>query len=206
MNKHFCIGIPTVNQHDMLMNNISKYVTDFPGVYIFIINNNKVEFDNMGYGQVRVFNKGFNVGVSASWNQICYEGFHYCDNVLILNDDIYLGRGVEEIECCIDEYPDAIIKSPKGYCAFILSKYVHDKVGIFDTSFYPAYFEDNDFDYRCRLSNQKMMVNEVLNPLIFNSSMSIKKDPSLNVHFEDNRKYYINKWGGEPGKETIKIW
>jgi hypothetical protein len=42
---------------------------------------------------------------------------------------------------------------------------------------------------------------ELLNPEVYNQSMSIRKDPQLNKNFEENKARYLKKWGGVPTEE-----
>jgi hypothetical protein len=48
-----------------------------------------------------------------------------------------------------------------------------------------------------------MVFNAMLNPAIYRNSMTIAKDQTLNNNFENNKRYYISKWGGEPTQETF---
>ena len=77
------------------------------------------------------------------------------------------------------------------------------KVGYLDINYYPAYYVDNDLAKRiinsgikcCSLTNARFFHfwSRVINQLGGGSNSH---------YFENNRKYYISKWGGEVGKET----
>jgi hypothetical protein len=54
-----------------------------------------------------------------------------------------------------------------------------------------------------QLANVPIIVNPMLNPVIYRNSMTIQKSPELNSGFEKNRQYYISKWGGQPTQETF---
>lgn len=79
--------------------------------------------------------------------------------------------------------------------------------GLFDTNFYPAYFEDNDYHYRLQLAGLKAIKT---NQAIFYHFMSATKNENpeiaelVNETFLENERYYCRKWGGKPGKETTK--
>ena len=82
-----------------------------------------------------------------------------------------------------------------------------EKIGWFDEKFYPAYFEDNDYHYRIRMNGFKAVkTNQAL--YFHFGSRTIKDDEKVkekcNIGYAANREYYIQKWGGEPGKETFK--
>lgn len=225
----FAIAIPTINRWDLLQETLKKYETDFPNTFIMVVDNgNQVE--EIQQKNVLLIRNSENFGVSKSWNQMLTEAFlanekykgintsssiiffdrdikDYVwptfENVLVLNDDIYLGKTEEQIINFIDNNEFSLATTTLTWCAFIISKKTFLEVGPFDEAIFPAYFEDNDYAYRLKLAGITHSCYEFLNPETFINSGSIAKDPSLNLNFEKNRKYFISKWGGEPGKETF---
>lgn len=87
-----------------------------------------------------------------------------------------------------------------------IKKSIMDKVGYFDVTYFPAYFEDNDYGLRCNLAG----VNYGIVPSakfyhFWSRSIHEGGVGALNsIRFDINRRYYISKWGGNIGKETIK--
>jgi len=79
--------------------------------------------------------------------------------------------------------------------------------GVPDRQFQPAYFEDNDFDYRVRLSGMSCTV--VNAPFKHAGSSVIRYNRAAREAnkktFEENRLRYIAKWGDEPGREKFGI-
>jgi O-antigen biosynthesis protein len=79
---------------------------------------------------------------------------------------------------------------------------VFNKVGYIDIGFFPAYYADNDFARRivksgihcCSLSNARFF---------HFWSRTIKQGSGGSTHkqFDNNRRYYIWKWGGDFGQE-----
>ena len=124
-------------------------------------------------------------------------------HVLMLNDDIYLGKSEEEINAIIRLWKPEFLCTELNWCSFILSVDAYLKVGKFDEKFFPAYFEDNDYFRRMLLAGVTITTNAMLNPVIYRNSMTIQKTPELNSGFEKNRQYYISKWGGQPTQETF---
>ena len=201
----FIIGVPTINQKELLIEAVNKYVKDFPNVYIYIVDNGKqkLEFE---WANVIVFNQTSNLGVSDSWNllsNLAFYGDNPAENILLLNDDIYLGKKESDILSVIEEGYDFSV-SHGTWCSFLLPKNTFEETGDFDNQFFPAYFEDNDYHTRMKLLNLTYNVTEKLTPEVFRNSCTIKKDPSLNLNFEANKQKYIKKWGGTPGQETFK--
>jgi GT2 family glycosyltransferase len=90
-----------------------------------------------------------------------------------------------------------------NWCSFIISLEGFEKVGKFDESLFPNYFNDNDLFYRMMLLNMEMVYTAILNPIVYRNSMTIAKDPTLNTRFLEYRQNYINKWGGLPAEETF---
>lgn len=95
-----------------------------------------------------------------------------------------------------------------NFSAFAVNKECWDYVGEFDELFAPAYFEDNDFHYRMKLSAQKGVVYP---PAMFYHYGSRTQNESAENGlpvvsggmFENNRAFYAKKWGGVPGSETF---
>jgi GT2 family glycosyltransferase len=78
-----------------------------------------------------------------------------------------------------------------------------NKIGYTDVNFYPAYYIDND--YARRIVKSGLHCCSLVNARFFHFwSRTIKQGTggSSNRFFENNRRYYILKWGGDFGKET----
>jgi GT2 family glycosyltransferase len=147
-----------------------------------------------------------NLGVSASWNWCLKKAFENgYTHIAILNDDIVWEKTIDQIEQFIKDNPAGLYVSGGTWCCFILSYEAFMKVGGFDEGFYPAYFEDNDFCYRCRLAEIPRVTDPFFSPEVYRNSMTIDKDGSLNTNFDTNKEKFAVKWGGEPGKEKFKV-
>ncbi len=204
MKKSFCIGIPTINRADLLIQALSKYLECYPNINIFIIDNGSQGL--VSHDKIEVETPSLNLGVAASWNRIMEKSIA-CGHThtMILNDDIELCRDTQTFHNLInDECPDAFIKFAGTWCSFILPNEMFKAVGPFDTNFYPAYFEDNDYSRRIQLKGFEIVEREEMRPTLYRNSMTIARDPALNQNFDKNRHYYIYKWGGEPNKELYE--
>lgn len=206
MNKTFAIGIPTINRYDLLHEALEQYFADFPTTEIFIIDNGMQDIKCFGEG-INITVPPGNLGVAGSWNLLCEQIFKKHDYALILNDDVYLGNTEDQILEWIRirrlrmSFDFAV--GTGTWCSFIMPKKTFKQIGGFDENFFPAYFEDNDYHYRLKLAKRTFLQNEFLNPKVYRNSQSIAKDKSLNQRFNDNKNYYVKKWGGEPGKEIF---
>jgi GT2 family glycosyltransferase len=199
------VGIPTINRADLLNEALERYFEDFKDTEIFIVDNGNQEIITREK-KFAIYRPERNLGVAGSWNVIVdyaskIEGTH----VLMLNDDIYLGRTEHEIKMLMNQNSDTpFFTSLNHWCSFILRIDIWKQLGGFDETFFPAYFEDNDFSYRMKLAGLKRLSTSFLTPYIYRNSMTIAKEPSLNNSFNDNKEYYAKKWGGYVGEETFK--
>jgi GT2 family glycosyltransferase len=201
----FAIGIPTYNRADLLLPALMFYAQDYPNTKILVIDNGKQDIkisNNMP--NLTIIKSDTNLGVAASWNQLCDKIFEQNDYAMILNDDIYLGRKEWEIDNFLTNYKKDLYISTQDWCSFILPKKTFEQIGRFDEQFYPAYFEDNDYTYRLILNLKSIFQVPFLNPFLYKSSQSILKEPSLRDGYLLNEKRYAEKWGGQPKFEKFK--
>ena len=206
MSKTFAIGIPTLNRFDLLHPALIFYKNDFPNTKIYVVDNGNqnIKTKVADMPNVVLLEQTENLGVAKSWNLLCTEINKNHDYALILNDDIYLGKKEWDIQNLLENYKSDFYVTTQAWCAFILPKKTFNKVGYFDTNFYPAYYEDNDYHYRMKLLGMKYMAIPFLNPFVYKASMTIDKNPELRKFIQDNKDYYEKKWGGFPNKETFK--
>jgi GT2 family glycosyltransferase len=199
------VVIPTINRADLLNEALAKYFEDFKETHIAICDNGKQDIITREE-KFLIYRPENNLGVSASWNMLIdYADKINATHVLVLNDDIYLGRTEHEVKMIIKNNPSAdFINSFQNWCSFILKIDMWKKVGKFDEEFYPAYFEDNSFDYKMTLVNAEKAWTSFLDPIVYRNSMTIAKDPTLNQRFAQNRQTYIDMWGGIPTQEKYR--
>lgn len=180
-------------------------------------------------------NYSHNKGVATAWNDGVKRAIdNECSHILIINDDIVLGnetidhmvylmrdKKIGVLTACdhrnthsaeqvyqMDNpcYDVDIIDAPDFAC-FMITPESYWNIGTFDENFKPAYFEDNDYVYRCLLSGLKPVRSQNA-PFYHYGSQTQNFDQSRPIvpspKFEKNRDYYIKKWGGMPGKEKFK--
>ncbi len=203
MKYNFAIGIPTINQAELLNKALFRYKQDFPAIKIYVVDNGKqniIQQENL-----HIHRPEKNIGVAASWNYLCKKIFQDHEWALVLNDDILLGSNQTRTQSFILVNAHlGFFAGQKEWSVFGISKNTYNNVGDFDERFFPAYFEDNDYWHRMKKRGIQTSVSERWNPEVYNNSMSIKKEPDLNKFFMKNREYYIQKWGGVPGQERFK--
>ena len=148
-----------------------------------------------------------NLGVAGSWN-FFVKNYGSC---IIANDDVVFSR--DTIECFSSAamaFPNTLIFEGKDHVAGFSTFYVHRPMewlamGGFDEAFNPAYFEDNDCRYRLRLAGWPVRKVLLKGWSHDNSSTLASADQAYKrMHwclYERNKNYYIQKWGGVPGRE-----
>ncbi len=207
------ICIPTINREDLLRENVAallRQAAEFSRLLIVDNGDQDLEF---GHEKVEVFLPGRNLGVAASWNFGLHELFANpsTTHVLVLNDDICLREGsLRNFKEVLRQHPDRwFFTGTYEWSAWAMAREGRDRIleadgYVFDERFFPAYFEDNDFDRRFsgRFPDRRLPDIDALAPLVSRHSSSVERDPSLNARFGDNRDYYVRKWGGAPGEET----
>jgi GT2 family glycosyltransferase len=198
------VAIPTINRADLLNEALAKYFEDFKDTHIAICDNGNQDILTREENFM-IYRPTENLGVSGSWNMLMdYSEKMGATHVLMLNDDIYLGRKEHEVKMIIKNNLGAdFINSFYNWCSYILKIDIWKKVGGFDTEFFPAYYEDNSFDYKMTMADAKKAWTSFLDPVVYRNSMTIAKDPNLNSRFMQNQKMYIDMWGGLPTQEKF---
>jgi GT2 family glycosyltransferase len=196
------VAIPTINRADLLNEALAKYFEDFKNTHIAICDNGKQDIITREENFM-IYRPQENLGVANSWNMLMdYSEKIGATHVLMLNDDIYLGKNENALNMLIKKnLDDDFINSFHNWCSYILRVDIWNKAGKFDEEFFPAYFEDNSFDYKMNLVGAKKSWTSFLDPIVYRNSMSIAKDPTLNQKFMQNREMYVQMWGGLPTQE-----
>lgn len=160
------------------------------------------------YTNVYIWPQNRNIGVAAAWNKFMALDQDY---VIIANDDIKVHHdSIEKLISAADTHPDDVLFTSAGlagnaYSFFLLKQKGYKAIGMFDERFYPAYFEDNDYDYRRRLLGYTfVLIPDLTLDHVGSSTLKKYTQDELQQHhyaFNRNNIYYQNKWGGNPGVE-----
>jgi hypothetical protein len=150
-----------------------------------------------------VYKPGVNLGVAGSWNNIITSNPD-APWWMIVGYDIVLAKG-DMARLASHMETVGGIGMLGTFSAFGIDRGAVDRAGLFDENFHPAYYEDNDYDYRCRLKGVPMC------GLPFGGrhkiSSTIYSDNNRYLHenqrtFVSNHYYFLAKWGGEPYQEA----
>ena len=168
------LAIPTINRADLLNEALAKYFEDFKDTHIAICDNGNQDILTREENFM-IYRPQENLGVAKSWNMLIdYSDKIGATHVLMLNDDIYLGKTESELNFLIKKNLDAdFINSFHNWCSYILTIDIWKKAGKFDEEFFPAYFEDNSFDYKMTLVGARKTWTSFLDPIVITSIIVI---------------------------------
>lgn len=128
------------------------------------------------------------------------------------NNDAWFEPGSLERMAQRMEAADGPLVVTEGFTVGAINREAVDVVGLFDEwSFFPIYFDDNDYTYRCRLAGVSLERDSWCREGDLDGkpshSLTTKSDPELdranNRTWQLNRQAYVAKWGGPPGRERF---
>jgi GT2 family glycosyltransferase len=210
------IMIPTINRKDLLPLALDALRAQSDDYEIFLLIDNGHQNITETIPKMHMEIMENNLGVSGSWNyglNWIFDNHPNVTHVLSLSDDCALHSDqLSRIRKLISNNTDMnffcgnfqwSVWAMNRVCRDMMQ---HEPGKCFDETFFPAYFEDNDFDWRLRCLETPMhMYSDELTPNIKVVAGSLQKDRSIHDRFTLNRDYYVSKWGGKPGHETTKI-
>lgn len=200
--------VPTLTRHDLLDRMLRS--VDHPVGHLVVI-------DNSGRGivggsgpweRMTVLPMPVNLGVAASWN-LAVKMAHREPWVLICSDDMWWPAGVlAEVSRIASEESLVLSGNWPYWQAFALGMGVVSRVGLFDEGFYPAYFEDTEFERRMDLVG----VRRVFGPEVGHDNSSTLSTPGVSfdrrVSMERNRVLFDSgEHGGfDPFRWREQAW
>lgn len=215
MTREFVVGIPTLNRYDLLEKCLQHIFagTSKPQTVYIVDNGRRLPQGTFADGMpINVIVPQCNLGVSASWNVLLRLAGKL--PMVLVNDDVFVSENTLEELMKPDEM---CIVTGLGWALFRQDPGVRLEVGDYDENFFPAYYEDNDFDRRRHLANVTRVIKE--NDVVVGHGADLGKPhtPSSTLKHmtpEERRdlqerhhrqtQYYIAKWGGLPGHECYK--
>lgn len=143
--------VPTWTRHDLLARMLATIDHDVE--HLLIIDNGST-LGAVDYPahvlNLHVASIPSNLGVPASWN-LGIKAFFGEDVVLIVGDDITWKPGsLAQFDEARDPSCITLTRTWPHWCAFAYGMDAVDHVGLFDERFYPAYYEDTEYEWRCR--------------------------------------------------------
>jgi glycosyltransferase involved in cell wall biosynthesis len=149
--------VPVLNRYDLLQRMLDS--VDVPVKHLLIIDNGAGENPETvplstlnvsdRFSEVTYLPMPANLGVAGSWN-LGIQSFPFDDCWFICSDDVVFSSGAlaswHELSS-----PSAVTVSSDWphWQFFSVGEEVVQRVGLFDPNFFPANFEDDDYDRRC---------------------------------------------------------
>jgi len=194
------LGVPYINQPKYLESLIAS-IDEEIGQLVIIDNT----FDGSAPqipGAVTV-SAHCNFGVAASWNLIIKSN-PLAPWWLIVNSDIEFAPG--DLAQIVEAMKTCDVITMHGFSIFAVSAKAIATVGFFDENFVPAYYEDDDWRYRCKLLG--IAITDLALGATHRGSVAIRSDRWLmlenNRTFGENCSYFMGKWGGDKNLETFR--
>lgn len=225
------LGIPIVNGADRLERLLESI--DVPVHTLAIVDHSNsrlgpvasllttLERDSYpGISQVKIARPFGNSGVAKAWNSIL-QSFPQAPYALIANHDIVFAPGclkqlMESIDSSLPQWIP-MLSRPFSFSVFAITPAVWNRIGLFDESFIPAYWEDTD--YRDRLESDPGIQRiehgpwiQTMDQLNSSHSASIGDDEALasqnEISFALNRLWYFSRRRiqGDYRGEWLRSW
>jgi GT2 family glycosyltransferase len=140
--------VPTLTRHDLL-DRMLRSVDCRIGHLVVIDNSGRGIVGGSGpWERMTVLPMPSNLGVAASWN-LAIRLAHREPWVLICSDDMWWPvNALHDFEQQSSEDALVVSQTWPHWCAFTIGMRVVQSVGLFDEGYYPAYFEDTDYERR----------------------------------------------------------
>jgi GT2 family glycosyltransferase len=213
--------IPTLNCLDFTKQAV-RSIPRMPGLdRIYLIDNGSTDGTiDWARGQeipMDVTAFGANRGVAAAWNFGIRKAFAdgYA-RVLVMNNDIVLANdtlpalfgGIAKHGGVVSAHTVAAMSAmyrvdrqktyglPVDYSCFMLEPGTFEAVGPFDEAFWPAYFEDQDWDCRAEQKGiPRGYVGDAVAVHFVSQTLAAGHVPQHAEYFEKNRQLFLARWG-----------
>jgi hypothetical protein len=140
--------VPTLTRHDLLTRMLAS--VDCPVDHLVVIDNSGrgLDLPDGPWGEATVLRMPCNFGVAASWNLAVRMG-HREQWVMVASDDVTFPSGALAGFAEASSEDRLVVSATwPHWCAFTIGMRVVQTVGLFDEGYYPAYFEDTEYERR----------------------------------------------------------
>jgi hypothetical protein len=202
------LGIPTLCRYDLLKQLIRSAERGSlrPSGYIIVDNGGKLSREEIlswlspdarpdFRDLVELITPDSNLGVAASWNLIIDRAAP--EPVIISNDDVDFGSDTF-LELVVGLGSHEFVEG-EGWALFGQRFELIKKVGYYDENFWPAYYEDVDYD--ARLARAGVAAHRPLSVPVqhhgWATTTALADADWLKEGRARNHAYFLAKWGGE---------
>lgn len=199
--------VPVLNRYDLL-ERMLRSIDHFVHRVIVVDNGGKWRgwSGSNHVGELVVWRMPSNLGVAPSWN-LGIKATPFEDGWVLMNSDAWFAPGTL-VELSRNWTSDRIVRTAEDWACVWVGADVVEKVGLFSECFVPAYFEDNDYEWRCKMHG---FVVEKTGHVRHDNSSTIMSDPSLmagnNRSFAENNRMFLNRYQTgrtEPGEWSLE--
>lgn len=189
------LTVPVLNRYDLLQRML--YSIDYPVGHLMLIDNGGGITDIKVPDKVRdvsILSMPSNLGVATSWN-LGIKAFAQAPVFYFSSADVAYEPGSLEAMAKASPKEITLAEQSPHWQTFAIGEDVVSKIGLFDESLYPIYFEDNDYERRAK--NSKITISRTIKPVRHDNSSTIHSNDLLRLEnhrtFANNGAYYKNK-------------
>lgn len=161
-----------------------------------------------GFTHMIIANNDILVGpgmIQALYNRMKREPKVLLCSAVDVIREIPVPQFVLNAENAVNKKEDTEAPHPNFSC-FMITPETIERVGYIDEEFYPAFYDDNDYDFRVKLAGGvNSSIANTTAVFIHYGSRTQNQNPGAPIvpgdMFNKNGNYFISKWGGVPGKE-----
>ncbi|HKI95465.1 MAG TPA: glycosyltransferase [Gemmatimonadales bacterium] len=170
-----------------------------------------IVIDNGGHADVpgaHVIRMPINFGIGASWNlamKVTPDAPWWAH----INDDVVFAPGDLDAFVTAMDTEQARVVTLQGFSAFGINRAAVERVGWFDENFHPAYLEDCDYEYRCKLADVPIVKVKARLTHAASSTIADRFYGDQNRRtYQRNFDWYTAKWGGTArrGERFTEPW
>jgi GT2 family glycosyltransferase len=184
--------VPVLTRPDLLHRMLDSI--DYPVSDLVIIDNGHVAPGRQVVENVQrthVVTMPCNLGVPASWN-LGVKCLPHATWWLIVNSDAWFPAGSLERLAAVQSGGVVLSAASPPWACFALHDEAVQQVGLFDEGLYPAYFEDCDYERRCRAAGVPVVQTDI--EVHHDNSSTIASIPNRNGEtFAANERHYRRK-------------
>jgi GT2 family glycosyltransferase len=180
--------VPTLTRHDLLERMLGT--VDGRVDHLVVIDNSGtgVDLPDGPWVESTLLIMPSNFGVAASWN-LAIKMAHRDPFVMICSDDMTWPEGaMDELAAMSGEDRVVVSQTWPHWCAFTIGMGVVSKVGLFDEGYYPAYYEDTDYERRLQRADVELLKG----PSVGHDNASTLNTPNAGFQHQNNRSYSAN--------------
>jgi len=190
------LAVPTLTRHDLLARMLASVQEPVGRLLIIDNSGGGVEVPDGPWERVTVLPLPSNLGVAASWNLAIRLAYRE-PWLMVCSDDVVFPSGSLSRFAEMSSEDGLVLSSAwPHWCAFTIGMGVVSKVGLFDEGYFPAYFEDTEYERRLERAGLEVL----LGPSVGHDNASTLNTPRANFGVRNKLSHAANKALFESGE------